>query len=164
MINCHLSSIFIKSYKKSFFAYARNNTKVSVSPILNDSGALETDPQTVAEELNKYFSSVFTKEDVRHIPDSADVNLSLTTSLHDIMIDEGLILKTLQKLRSDKATSSNDTSPKLLTEIKEVCFPLTVIFQKSLATGQVPSDWKQADVTPIYKKGSRVVTQVIIDQ
>ena len=46
-----------------------NNTKVSVGPILNELGALETDLQTVAEELNKYFSSVFTK-DVHHIPDS----------------------------------------------------------------------------------------------
>jgi len=59
----------IKSDNKSFFAYARsrNNTKVSIGPILNESGALETDPQTVAEELNNYFSSVFTKEDVQQI-------------------------------------------------------------------------------------------------
>jgi len=47
-----------------------------------------TDPKTVAEELNKYFSSVFTKEDVHHIPDSADAKMNLTSNLHDIMIDE----------------------------------------------------------------------------
>ena len=76
-----------------------NNTKVSVGPILNELGALETDLQTVAEELNKYFSSVFTK-DVHHIPDSADANMNLTSNLNDLMIDERLVQKTLQKLRS----------------------------------------------------------------
>jgi len=64
-----------------------------------------TDPQTVAEQLNKNFSSVFMEEDVPHIPDSAHAKMNLTTSLHDVMIDEGLALKTLQKLRSDKATT-----------------------------------------------------------
>ena len=150
----------IKSDSKSFFAYARsrNNTKVSIGPIVNESGTLETDPQTVAEELNKYFSSVFTKEDVQHIPDLADPSMTSTSSLSDIVINEELVRKKLQKLRSDKATGANDISPKLLVEIKdEVCIPLTVIFQNSLSTGQVPSDWRQADVTPIHKKGNRTL-------
>ena len=148
----------IKSDNKSFFAYARsrNNTKVFIGPISNESGTLDTDPQTVAEELNKYFSSVFTKEDVQHIPDLANSIMKLTSNLSDIVIDEELVRQKLQKLRSDKATGANDISPKLLVEIKdEVCTPLTVIFQNLLATGQVPSDWKQADVTPIHKKRSR---------
>ena len=110
----------------------------------------------MAEELNKYFSSVFTKEDMQHIPDLANSIMNLTSNLSDIVIDEELVRKKLQKLRSDKATGTNDISSKLLVEIKdEVCTPLTVIFQNLLATGQVPSDWKQADVTPIHKKRSR---------
>ena len=32
---------------------------------------------------------------------------------------------------------------------------LQLIFQKSIATGRVPSDWKQANVSPIFKKGER---------
>ncbi len=30
---------------------------------------------------------------------------------------------------------------------------LTKLFQKSLETGQVPSDWKPVNVTSVFKKG-----------
>ena len=32
---------------------------------------------------------------------------------------------------------------------------LQVIFQQSLDTGVVPSDWKQANVVAVYKKGDK---------
>ena len=32
---------------------------------------------------------------------------------------------------------------------------LTFIFQSSLDQGKLPSDWKIANITPLYKKGSR---------
>ena len=46
--------------------------------------------------------------------------------------------------------------PKLLLENAEVLSePLFYIFRKSLDTGQVPTDWKRANVTAIYKKDDR---------
>ncbi len=36
-----------------------------------------------------------------------------------------------------------------------VALPLTIIYNKSLAEGVVPSDWKTAEVTSIFKKGSK---------
>jgi hypothetical protein len=39
--------------------------------------------------------------------------------------------------------------------IEEVAEPLTLIFNKSLASGEVPDDWRDAHVTPIYKKGQK---------
>src|SRR5277367_6601805 len=33
--------------------------------------------------------------------------------------------------------------------------PLMELFNKSLLEGKVPDDWKVADVTPVYKKGSK---------
>ena len=37
---------------------------------------------------------------------------------------------------------------------QELCLPLSIMFKKSLQTS-VPDIWKQALVTPIYKKGNR---------
>ena len=34
--------------------------------------------------------------------------------------------------------------------------PLKVIFDKSLKTGEVPKEWKEANVAPLFKKGSRL--------
>jgi hypothetical protein len=32
---------------------------------------------------------------------------------------------------------------------------LTIIFRRSLETGEVPPDWRSANVSPVYKKGDR---------
>ena len=38
---------------------------------------------------------------------------------------------------------------------KEMSIPLAHIFQQSLDSGEVPDDWRTANVTPIHKKGDR---------
>ena len=37
----------------------------------------------------------------------------------------------------------------------ELVKPLCIIFNKSISTGRVPRDWKLANVTPIFKKGTK---------
>ena len=45
---------------------------------------------------------------------------------------------------------------RVLRELVEVIAePLSVIYQLSLLTSEVPEDWRLANVTPIYKKGCR---------
>ena len=35
-----------------------------------------------------------------------------------------------------------------------IAIPLTLIFNKSMKDGVLPFDWKDANITPIYEKGS----------
>jgi len=117
------------------------------------SGDLKTDPGDIAEELNNYFSSVFTRENTLNLPPCGGQPDEDRGRLDDILITEELVMAKLKRLRADKATGADDISPRLLTEIKEdICHPLTIIFQKSLRSGEVPHDWKLANVSPIYKK------------
>ena len=52
--------------------------------------------------------------------------------------------------------------PRVLRELVEVVAePLSIIFERSWTTGEVPEDWRIANVTPVFKKGKRK-TQVII--
>jgi hypothetical protein len=37
----------------------------------------------------------------------------------------------------------------------EISPALTILFRKSMAEGSVPADWRRANVTPIFKKGSK---------
>uniref|UniRef100_A0A8B9VCW6 RNA-directed DNA polymerase from mobile element jockey n=1 Tax=Anas zonorhyncha TaxID=75864 RepID=A0A8B9VCW6_9AVES len=38
---------------------------------------------------------------------------------------------------------------------EELAKPLSIIYQQSWLSGEVPADWRLANVTPIYKKGRR---------
>ena len=39
--------------------------------------------------------------------------------------------------------------------------PLALIFQKSFDAGQVPADWKTANVAPIFKKDPELIQATI---
>ncbi|BHF66458.1 hypothetical protein SprV_0200947500 [Sparganum proliferum] len=53
-------------------------------------------------------------------------------------------------------TSPDAVPAKLLKELApEMSKPLALIFQTSLVTGCLPSDWKSATITPLFKGGSR---------
>ena len=43
----------------------------------------------------------------------------------------------------------------LMEAAEQVSEMLTDIFNSSLQSGQVPEDWRVANVTPLFKKGSR---------
>jgi len=46
--------------------------------------------------------------------------------------------------------------PRVLYETREAtAYPLLIIYNKSISLGYLPADWKLAEVTAIYKKGSK---------
>ena len=58
--------------------------------------------------------------------------------------------------REDKSPGADDLSPRLLKRIsEEIAYPVTILFSQSMSEGAVPHDWKIANVTPIFKKGSQ---------
>ena len=64
--------------------------------------------------------------------------------------------KLLSDLNPFKATGPDAISACFLKETANEIAPMfTCLFNQSLATGEVPQDWKKAYVIPIYKKGSK---------
>ena len=56
----------------------------------------------------------------------------------------------------NKSPGPDDIHPWMLRELAEnLAEPLETIFKKSLSEGVIPLDWKNADVTPIFKKGAK---------
>ncbi|PKU34099.1 rna-directed dna polymerase from mobile element jockey- hypothetical protein [Limosa lapponica baueri] len=46
--------------------------------------------------------------------------------------------------------------PRVLRELAEVIAePLSIIFERSWRTGEVPEDWRKANIIPIFKKGKK---------
>ena len=65
-------------------------------------------------------------------------------------------MKKLKKLNVNKSPGPDGLHPKVLSELAhELAEPLTIIFTKSLQQETLPQAWKDAKVTPLYKKGGK---------
>ena len=73
-----------------------------------------------------------------------------------ITVESNGVLKQLKSLNPNKAAGPDKISPRLLKELADVlCAPLTNIFQAAIDSGTVPTQWRSALVTPIFKKGDK---------
>ena len=55
------------------------------------------------------------------------------------------------------AAGPDEIGPRLLQELEGAATAaLTIIFRESVASGVVPDDWRRANVTPIFKKGTKM--------
>ena len=144
----------IKTDAKSFFSYARSKqrTKETISPLINDNGEAVEEPKEQANILNDFFSSVFTIEDKTSLPDIDHREEDMPAI--DIQSDD--MMSRLQKLRADKAPGPDCIHPRMLKELAEyLATPIATILQQSLDESEVPDDWREANVVPLFKKGSK---------
>ena len=145
-----------KKNPKAFYKYinSKKSNKESVGPLKVNDTLVEND-QTIADNLNHFFSSVFTNEDLSNIPHLSNIKDDIVPLLL-ITIDKLLVKEKLLKLKPLSAPGPDGINPKVLIELAdELSEPLTIIFNLSLNSGVIPEVWKSANVTPIYKKGSK---------
>jgi len=76
--------------------------------------------------------------------------------MNSIQVSTAGINKLLGNLKPHKAPGPDNISPRVLKELRHVISPiLQVIFQRSLETGHVPDDWREANIAAVFKKGER---------
>ena len=74
--------------------------------------------------------------------------------MNDIHASDDGVTKLLQKINTRKATGPDKIPARMLKECsKDIAPILAIVFNKSILTGQVPDDWKKANVSAIFKKG-----------
>ena len=111
----------------------------------------------MAEDLNGYFSSVFTKEDISSLP-VADAKFQGAKSdyLGPLVVTPELVAKKIKAMKDNKSPGVDGIPPKLLMEtVEQISIPLARVFNLSLKEGVVPFEWKEANIIPLFKKGSR---------
>ena len=148
----YVSTICSDSPKK-FWSYIKSLKVDTIGiPTLEKSGIIESDSKRKAEILNEQFRSVFTKENENLPP----MQSSIYPVMPDIRISVDGVRKLLLGLDPSKAPGPDGISSRILKITGEVIAPaLTIIFQKSLDTGEIPSSWLRANITPLFKKGER---------
>jgi len=61
----------------------------------------------------------------------------------------------LQKLQADKSPGNDGIHPRVLRQCaNQLASVLTTLFRDSMKQGQLPHEWKEASVTPIFKNGT----------
>ncbi len=110
------------------------------------------DPKEVPEVFNRYFHSVFTKENYFRDERTA---LEKGTDLKEIktLIE---VKNMLEDLDVRKAMSPDGVLSWILKECSsQLVSALHNIISTTLVKGRVPIDWKWADITSIHKTGSK---------
>ena len=140
---------------------SKRTEPANVSPLKVD-GKLEQDPKRRAEILNAQFKSAFSPSiacDAEDFEKKTGLSASPPTHspiLDTVPINEKGVYSLLKNLDPSKSPGPDKIRPRLLKELAlELAPAFTLLYQSSLTTGIVPTDWKHANVAPIFKKGER---------
>ena len=152
----HLNTLFKEDggSNKGLWRYLKSTRKdtCGVSTLVSD-GRIASDAQDKADMLNNQFSSVFTREDRWNLPPKVK---SSYPKMPRITVSSAGVLKLLSQLNARKASGADNIPAVFLkTCARELATMLAFIMQQSLTTRRIPSDWKKALVTPVFKKGDK---------
>ena len=147
-----------KENPKEFFAHVKSRKPVRqrIGPLKDGDGVLRESNQEIADALNVYFSSVYTREREGEVPRPAVRLDEQAPDLSSIRTSVQEVAERIRQLNPYKSPGPDGFLPRVLREVKDEVAPyLAEIFNASLESGVVPLDWRIANVTPIHKKGDR---------
>ena len=135
---------------KQVFNYGKTSTSV---PLLKCNNIYAENDYDKAEMLNMYFAS-------QSVIDDSNKALPLPEpvqhTLESITITTQDVLDVFLNLDVSKACGLDLINTRLLKEGSHILtHPYAVIFNRSLSQGYFPSSWKEANVTPIFKKDNK---------
>lgn len=141
---------FIKSDPQKFWRHLCKPTDKIEEIMLH--GDSITEPHRLADCFNYFFYSVFTIDSV-----CSESKCVIDEAKVPVITADGVLSMLLHL--SDKKSPGPDGLPNDFQKrfSGQLCVFLAKIFQVSLNSGEVPSDWNKARVVPIHKKGDKLL-------
>ena len=131
----------------------------------SDSKLTQTDEE-MADVLINQFQSVFVDEGLDPISSIVEGVIDMVSNSSASAEPDGLkitftvdqVSDKLLKLQENKSSGPDGFHPMVMRQrqcASELAVPLCVIFQESCESGQLPLDWKLANISAIFKKDIR---------
>ena len=126
---------------------------ISIPPILHNDNLIFDDIER-ANLFNIYFSKQSEIDDSNsNIPNL----LHVTNQISEIKLCENEVEDVLKVINPTKASGPDLINPRLL--LKEAApiikYPLATFFNLSLLVASYPSQWKRANITPVFKNNKQ---------
>jgi len=169
----------IKLSKKNYFVHGFDQNKANLRKtwkLINDLTSRKTSKSvkiselkigeqkitsdcSIAEAFNDHFSNI-AQTLANNLPNTEckpELYLKSTNSVFSIKpTSTKTVCNLLRGIDETKAVGLDAISNKLLKLAADILAPsLTIIFNQSIKTSLFPREWKQAKVTPVFKKGEK---------
>ncbi|KAK4825063.1 hypothetical protein QYF61_023067 [Mycteria americana] len=149
----------LKDNNKYFYKYISNKRRAqeNLHLLLDAGGNVVTKDEEKDKILNAFFASVFNSKTSCSLGTQPPELEDRDGEQNEAPIIQGeMVSDLLHHLGTHKSMGPDGLHPRVLRELVEVLTkPLSILYQQSWLTGEVPVDWRSANVTPMYKKGQR---------
>ena len=72
-----------------------------------------------------------------------------------LVVTPAVVGSNINNMKDNESPGVDEISPKIRKKLEQISTPLAHVFNMSLQKGTVPLDWKEANIIPLFKKGSR---------
>nr|XP_047129573.1 uncharacterized protein LOC124809501 [Hydra vulgaris] len=158
--SCYYENDLVEKSKvnpKLLYKYVNSQKTIKqvIKALRDQTGCVTNDQNEIVEILNKQFQDVFTIE-------NSTEELPQIENLGDIIIDAVNIdyfdvLIRLKNVDINKTYGVDFIHPLILKNCGDsVALPLTLIFIESFVKSELPTQWRAAIITPLFKKGDKL--------
>ena len=142
---------------KKFWSYVKSSSNTSRIPDkVSCGGVFKSDPSGKANLFNDYFSEQFSR------PSNYNIDIDFPANDHFInfRISSHTVHNILKSLDANKAFGPDGISGKILKNCAfSLSYPLSILFNLSYNMGQIPQEWKLANIVPVHKKGDKSLVE-----
>ena len=132
--------------------YVRSKQKVQdkVRLLEASDGNIITEGLLMAEHLNEYFSSVFTREDISALPvPQTKFEGRESDYLGQLIVIPKMVI--IRDMKDNKSPGVDGIPPKVvLVIVEQISIPLATVFHFSLDEGIVPLEWNEANIITLF--------------